>query len=188
METKRNSDTKLVIVKVKVTLRLAVGQSVSKSWCRAPSGAHDQIFIAIWQLRSYFCGAPSLKRGRVCLLYMLLALASGAFLGSEFLGTRDHILLSQIWEHSYFPSIRIKPSPFLQQNHRFVLLITSRHGPHRKQFPNSSYIVASRGYRTDRVENTVSQLLHFCMLRMLLWPLPSNGRCLQSHYLATAVV
>jgi hypothetical protein len=23
------------------------GQSVSKSWCRAPSGAHDQIFIAV---------------------------------------------------------------------------------------------------------------------------------------------
>jgi hypothetical protein len=24
------------------------GQSVSKSWCRAPSGAHDQIFITVW--------------------------------------------------------------------------------------------------------------------------------------------
>jgi hypothetical protein len=27
-------------------------RSVGKSWCRAPSGAHDQIFITIWQLRS----------------------------------------------------------------------------------------------------------------------------------------
>jgi hypothetical protein len=44
------------------------------------------------------CGAPSLTRGRVCLLYMLLALASAVFLGSESLGTRDHILLSQIWD------------------------------------------------------------------------------------------
>jgi hypothetical protein len=26
------------------------GQSVSKSWCRAPSGSHDQIFITVWQL------------------------------------------------------------------------------------------------------------------------------------------
>jgi hypothetical protein len=43
-----------------------------------------------------FCGAPSLTRGRVCLLYMLLALASAVFLGSETLGTRDHILLSHI--------------------------------------------------------------------------------------------
>jgi hypothetical protein len=37
-------------------------------------------------------------RGRVYLLYMLLALASVVFLGSESLGTRDHILLSQIWD------------------------------------------------------------------------------------------
>jgi hypothetical protein len=32
-------------------------QSVSQSvrlWCRAPSGAHDQIFIIVWQLRSCF--------------------------------------------------------------------------------------------------------------------------------------
>jgi hypothetical protein len=45
------------------------GQSVSKSWCRAPSRAHDQIFITMWQLLSCYCGAPSLTRGRVCLLY-----------------------------------------------------------------------------------------------------------------------
>jgi hypothetical protein len=31
-------------------------RSVSKSWCRAPSGAHDQIFITVWQLRSCFVG------------------------------------------------------------------------------------------------------------------------------------
>jgi hypothetical protein len=67
-----------------------------QSWCRAPSGAHDQIYITIRQLRSCFCGAPSLTREQVCLLYMLLALASAVFLGSEFLGIRDRILLSQI--------------------------------------------------------------------------------------------
>jgi hypothetical protein len=58
------------------------GQSVSKSWYRAPSGAHDQIFISVWQLRSCFRGAPSVTRGRVCLLYVPLALASAVFLGS----------------------------------------------------------------------------------------------------------
>jgi hypothetical protein len=42
-----------------------------------------------------FVGAPSLRRGRVYLLYMLLVLASAVFLGSESLGTRDSILLSQ---------------------------------------------------------------------------------------------
>jgi hypothetical protein len=65
------------------------GKSISKSWCRAPSGAHDQIFITLWQLQCCFCGVPSLTRERICLLYMLLVLASLVFLGSEFLGTRD---------------------------------------------------------------------------------------------------
>jgi hypothetical protein len=44
------------------------GQAVSKSWCRAPSGAHDQLFITVWQLQSCYCGAPSLTGGKVCLL------------------------------------------------------------------------------------------------------------------------
>jgi hypothetical protein len=34
--------------------------------------------------------------GRVCHIQFLLALASAVILGSESLGTRDHILLSQI--------------------------------------------------------------------------------------------
>jgi hypothetical protein len=71
------------------------GQSISKSWCRAPSGAIDQIFIILWQLRSCFCWSTSLTRGRVCLSYMLLALASVVFLGSETLRTREHIKKSQ---------------------------------------------------------------------------------------------
>jgi hypothetical protein len=34
------------------------GQSIGKSWCRVPSGAHDQIFTTFWQLPSCFSGAP----------------------------------------------------------------------------------------------------------------------------------
>jgi hypothetical protein len=86
------------------------GQSISKSQCRAPSGAHDQIFNTLWQLRSCFCGAPSLTRGRVCLLYMLLILASVVFLGSESLWTRDHILLSQIWDFPFRRLLRLAGS------------------------------------------------------------------------------
>jgi hypothetical protein len=59
------------------------GQSVSKTWCVAPCGAHDQIFITVWQLRCCYCGTPSLTRGRVCILYMLLVLASAVFLASR---------------------------------------------------------------------------------------------------------
>jgi hypothetical protein len=62
------------------------GQSVSKSWCRTSSGAQDQIFIIVWHLRSCFCGAPSLTRGRVCLLYMLLVLARAVFSGLSPMG------------------------------------------------------------------------------------------------------
>jgi hypothetical protein len=71
--------------KVKVTLQL----TISQSWCRAPCGAHDQIFITAWQLRACFCGAPTLTRGWVWLLYMIMSLASAIFLGSESLGTKN---------------------------------------------------------------------------------------------------
>jgi hypothetical protein len=36
-----------VKVKVKVTLRLTISQSVYLSWCRAPAGAHDQMFLLV---------------------------------------------------------------------------------------------------------------------------------------------
>jgi hypothetical protein len=86
------------------------GRSISKSWCRAPSGAHDHIFIIVWQLRPCFCGAPSLTRGRVCLLYMLLVFASAVFLGSESLGSRYHILLSQFWDFPFRRLLRLAGS------------------------------------------------------------------------------
>jgi hypothetical protein len=74
---------------VKVTLRL----TVSQFWCPAP----PDIYYSL--TRSCFCRTPSLTRGRVCLSYMLLALTSAVFLGSESLGTRDHKQLI-----AYFPS------------------------------------------------------------------------------------
>jgi hypothetical protein len=90
----------------------SVSHSVRKYWCRPPppSGAHDQIFFTVWHLRSCFCGAPSLTRGRVSLLYMLLALASAVFLGSESLGTRDHILLSQTRDFPFRRLLRLARS------------------------------------------------------------------------------
>jgi hypothetical protein len=57
-----------VKVQVQVTLRLtisqSVSQSVSKSLCQALSGAHDQIFITVWQLRSCFVGRPLWREDR----------------------------------------------------------------------------------------------------------------------------
>jgi hypothetical protein len=61
-----------------------------------PYGAYDQFFLTVRQLRFCWCGVLSLTRRRVCRLQLLLALASAVILGSEFYGTRDHILLPQI--------------------------------------------------------------------------------------------
>jgi hypothetical protein len=68
--------------KVKVTLRLTVSQSVSQPvWLgiKQPPGAYDQIFISIWQLRSYFCGAgvPWVSRPYFTLSYLRLSDSQG---------------------------------------------------------------------------------------------------------------
>jgi hypothetical protein len=44
------------------------GQSVSTSWCQIHSGTCDQILFSVWKLLCCLCGAPSLTRGRICLL------------------------------------------------------------------------------------------------------------------------
>jgi hypothetical protein len=63
------------------------------------SGTHDHC-LSVWQLRVSWCGAPSLTRGFVCnlLVLLLLGLAKAATLGSKsrrtFVGL---ILLSHLW-------------------------------------------------------------------------------------------
>jgi hypothetical protein len=82
-------------VKVKVTLRLTVSQSVNLN-VELHLGLMTRYLLPFDCYSLAFCGALSLTRGRVRLFYILLALASAVFLGSESLGTRVHILLSQI--------------------------------------------------------------------------------------------
>jgi hypothetical protein len=70
---------------LRLSLSLMLRPTASRPDClgiKHPSGAYDQIFITVGQLRVCWGGALSLTRGRVCLLYVRLALASVVFLGS----------------------------------------------------------------------------------------------------------
>jgi hypothetical protein len=73
-------------------------QSASLSWCQATIRAREQFFfllkIFLRQSRVCYFVAPSLTRGRVCNLLLLLGLASAVILWSESCGTQDQILLS----------------------------------------------------------------------------------------------
>jgi hypothetical protein len=142
------------------------------SWCRAQSGAHDHIFITVWQLRSCFCGAPSLTRGRVCILYMLLGLPNAVFLGSESLGTRDHILLSHIWDFPFRRLLRLAGS-------RWRYLAPPPHGLRTNHLLFFHY-VPSIWYDKDHTENTVSNSFSAvgCVFAAM-------GTCLPKHWLAT---
>jgi hypothetical protein len=84
------------------------GQSASLSWNKAPIwGLWPDFFITVRQLRVCWFGALSLTRGRVCRLRFLLVLASAVIFGSQSLGTRDHILLSQIRNFPFRRLVRL---------------------------------------------------------------------------------
>jgi hypothetical protein len=62
---------KIIVVEVEVTLRLTVNKSVSMFWYRAALWDLRPAItscrnVAVWNLRSCICGAPSLTTGRVC--------------------------------------------------------------------------------------------------------------------------
>jgi hypothetical protein len=91
---------------VTVILRLTVSQSVlvsNTNW-----GSWPSIYYSLTVTVFVFLGGPLWREdGPVCLLYILLALARVVFLGSESLGTRDHILLSQIWDFPFRRPLRL---------------------------------------------------------------------------------
>jgi hypothetical protein len=77
-------------------VRRSVGQSVLVSGTPLGPATNysPSFFIYLLDLQVCWCVAPSLTRGRVCSFHLLLGIASAVFLGSEFHGTHEHILLS----------------------------------------------------------------------------------------------
>jgi hypothetical protein len=121
-----SSYTRLMAATAHDELSFILRLTVSRPVClgiKHPSGAYDQIFIIVWQLPVCWFGAPSLTRGRICRLQLLLDLASTVIFGSESRRTLGHILLSQIQDFPFRRLLRLAGSRWRYSTpppHRFA--------------------------------------------------------------------
>jgi hypothetical protein len=192
--TASHKNSTVLIVKVKVTLRRTISQSVSKSWCRAPFGAHDQIFFTDWQLRSRFCGVHlSDDRAGLSFVYAAGPWQSSYSQVRVAWYSRVYFTLSDLKLPFSSPPTtrRVTVEVFDPASTRVVLIpptvlvIISRQGPRKKRCSSivsfastvvgtclPSYCRETVAART--IENTVLLLLRAYMV----WAVPGNDRCL----------
>jgi hypothetical protein len=154
------------VIKVKVTLRLTGSQSVSLG-VEPHLGLMIRYFL-LFNSYGLFYESPSLTRGRVCLLYMLLVLGSVVFLGSESLGTHDHIFtVSDLGVPFLSPPTtrRVIVEVFDPASTRAYSVMSA--GPRYIDYTRTAekiplptiVLLGDIALRTNRTENTVS-LLH----------------------------
>jgi hypothetical protein len=162
----------LTEVEVEVTLRLTVSQSVSLGVEPHLGLMTRYVFITLWQLRTCFSEAPSQTRGRVCLLCMLLVLASIVVLGLESLWSRDDILLSQISDFPFRRLLRLAGSRWRYSNpppHGFWL--------------QNCYLYRLRTDHPQKTHQLLSNVYHVLLSGASTHALPSNGLPIFAHSL-----
>jgi hypothetical protein len=133
-------------------------------------------------LRVRRCGALFLTRGRVCRSQLLFAFDSAVIFGSESLGTRDHILLSQIRDFPFRRLLRLAGLRIRTLLHtgstilNRIFFITTFHGPNRKHpFPTIPILLCLPIRCLEAGSSIVACV--FVAAGMFMEPLPSN-RCL----------
>jgi hypothetical protein len=161
-------------------------QSASPSWCEASIWDPRPIYpllslITFKELRAYWCGAPSLTRSLVCSFQFLSPIARAVFLRSESHGTHEHSLLSLFLRIPqpggpgsciYFLRNRVAQLypwalGFIELNSLLYTLYIDTYRIENTS-PNSSSIAASRGYRSDRLENAIT----LCFFMVITWQRP----------------
>jgi hypothetical protein len=96
------------------------GQSASLSWNKPHIWGLRQDFYYSVTVAGLLMWALSLTRVRFYRLQLLLALASVVILWSEFFGTRDHILLSEIWAFPFSRLLRLAGRYSIPHSHRVL--------------------------------------------------------------------
>jgi hypothetical protein len=125
----------------------------------------------------------ALSDERTC-LYMLLVFASAVFLGSESLGSRDHILLSQIWDFPFRPLLRLAGSRW-----RYSIPPPHGEGKHKVKVKVILRPTVSRPVCLGTKHPFVAydQILIICLIvaGLLVWGALSDGRTGLSFAIAT---
>jgi hypothetical protein len=108
-------------------------QSVSKSWCRASSGAHDHIFITVWHLRSFLWGPLCDERTSLSFVYAAGPCQRSLSRVRVPLDSRLYFTISVLrLPFSSPPTTRRVTVEVFEPTSPDVQVITFRHGPHRK--------------------------------------------------------